>query len=58
VPNILAQLSSEKQWVGGGGWAGITLAPHYQYRLSINRRVWEFGLMPLTINRKTMGNFL
>ncbi len=30
-----------------GGWGGgvcITLAPHCQYRLSINRRVWGFGL--------------
>jgi hypothetical protein len=30
------------------GWGGvgacITLAPHYQYRLSINRRVWGFGI--------------
>ncbi len=45
VPNILAQLSPEKQWVGGGGVAAcITLAPHYQYRLGINRTVWGFRL--------------
>jgi hypothetical protein len=35
VPNILAQLSAEKQWVEGGGGAKvgacITLAPQYQY---------------------------
>ncbi len=42
-PNILAQLSAEKQWVGGWGVC-ITLAPHYQYWLSINRSLWQFGL--------------
>jgi hypothetical protein len=34
---------------GGGVEACITLAPHYQYRLRIDRRVWGFGLITINI---------
>ncbi len=39
----LLKTFAEKQWVGEG--ACITLDPHYRYQSSINRRVWEFGLI-------------
>ncbi len=42
-PNILAIFS--RKTVDGGCGVCIMHAPHYQYRLSINRRVWGFGLM-------------
>ncbi len=57
VPNILVTFGRKTSgW--GGGWGCNTHVPLYQYWLSINRRVWGFGLTRLVAEASELLNQL